>query len=87
MYQGYDVDVQRFADADANGDPVDPLSPRQDQPGLTNFHIFGGPHTGGCQFVFCDGSVRTISYSIGFEIHRRLASRKDGLPIDDAALR
>ena len=33
----------------------------------------------------CDGSVRTISYSIDGEIYRRLGNRKDGLTIDEKA--
>jgi len=26
--------------------------------------VFGGPHTGGIQVVLCDGSVRSVSYSV-----------------------
>jgi len=39
---------------------------------------WGGPHDGGVQFVFCDGSVRAIPVSIDTTNLRRLAVRNDG---------
>ena len=54
----------------------------QDRPGLGNKVGFGSPHAAGGQFVLCDGAVRTISYQIDEETHRRLGSRMDHLPID-----
>ena len=39
---------------------------------------------GGANFVFCDGSVRTISYQIDREVHRRLGNRTDGLAIGES---
>jgi prepilin-type N-terminal cleavage/methylation domain-containing protein len=44
--------------------------------------IFGGPHSGICMFVFCDGSVHGIKNSIDLETLTRLAVRNDGLPIN-----
>lgn len=43
---------------------------------------FGGPHASGVQFVFVDGSVRTVDFSIDYVIHRRLSNRHDGQPVD-----
>jgi prepilin-type N-terminal cleavage/methylation domain-containing protein len=40
--------------------------------------IFGSWHTGVCQFVLCDGSVRAISVNIDPTNLRRLADRNDG---------
>jgi prepilin-type N-terminal cleavage/methylation domain-containing protein/prepilin-type processing-associated H-X9-DG protein len=42
---------------------------------------FGSYHTGVCQFVFCDGSVRAIRNSIDTANLRRLAVRNDGEPL------
>ncbi|HXG09219.1 MAG TPA: DUF1559 domain-containing protein, partial [Gemmataceae bacterium] len=46
-----------------------------------NDKLFGGPHPGVCQFVFCDGSVRAIRVSIDLDTLARLAGRADGLPV------
>ena len=56
--------------------------PRQDRNGYNFYQGFGSAHPGGCNFSFCDGSVRTISYSIAPEIHRRLGNRRDMQPVD-----
>lgn len=80
MYQGYDWDVNRWGNS-----PPD-LLPRKDKIGYTNLSIFGSPHPGGFQVVYCDGSVHQIPYSIDGEMHRRLTSRNDGEVIDEAGV-
>ena len=85
-YQGHDVDTIRFVEANFSGSTPSPLYRpwiRQDTQGWPNYHIFGSPHPSGCQFAFCDGSVRTINFTIDFETLRRLANQKDGLVVDD----
>jgi prepilin-type N-terminal cleavage/methylation domain-containing protein len=44
---------------------------------------FGSYHTGGCQFVLCDGSVRMIPTAVAIDTLTRLAARNDGLPVGD----
>lgn len=39
---------------------------------------FGSPHPGGAQFVMCDGSVQSVSYSIDPIVYRTIGSRDDG---------
>lgn len=60
--------------------------PRQDASGSLSISIWGSAHADGVHFVFCDGSVHTISYQIDPETHRRLANRHDGEKIDHGDL-
>jgi prepilin-type N-terminal cleavage/methylation domain-containing protein/prepilin-type processing-associated H-X9-DG protein len=75
-YVGDDRDLVRFADQ----------SPAADTPGLDNSYSFGSAHTGAMNISFCDGSVRTISYSIDLQVHRYLANRADGQVVDTSSL-
>jgi prepilin-type N-terminal cleavage/methylation domain-containing protein/prepilin-type processing-associated H-X9-DG protein len=47
---------------------------------------FGSSHPGGFNVVLCDGSVRSISYSIAMDVFRLLSNRKDGQPLDTSKL-
>jgi prepilin-type N-terminal cleavage/methylation domain-containing protein len=42
---------------------------------------FGGPHSGVCMFVFCDGGVRSLALTIDPITLSYLAARQDGQPI------
>jgi prepilin-type N-terminal cleavage/methylation domain-containing protein/prepilin-type processing-associated H-X9-DG protein len=77
LYGGFDNDNHRTADG----------QPEQDRPGVQNVYIFGSAHSAGCNFVMCDGSVHSISFSIDPETHRRLGNRADNLSIDDSKWR
>jgi len=44
--------------------------------------MFGGAHAGGTPAVFCDGSVKLISYSISRPMMQNLTNRSDGNVID-----
>jgi prepilin-type N-terminal cleavage/methylation domain-containing protein/prepilin-type processing-associated H-X9-DG protein len=83
-YQGYDWDNCRWTYWDDNKKAY--AVPMQDTPGYTDIIDFGSAHAGSLNMSLCDGSVRTISYSIDPTIHANLCNRKDGNPVDASKL-
>ncbi|MDZ7618038.1 MAG: DUF1559 domain-containing protein [Patescibacteria group bacterium] len=75
MYQGEDSCTGRWTY----------LVPVTDGP-MTNVTTpgdrFGASHSGGANYVFCDGSVRTISYSVNATTFLNLGHRSSGVPVD-----
>jgi prepilin-type N-terminal cleavage/methylation domain-containing protein/prepilin-type processing-associated H-X9-DG protein len=63
---------------------VSTASPMQDTPGIGDTLVYGSTHPGGVHFVFCDGSVHLIAYSIDLGIHAHLGNRRDGIAIDES---
>jgi len=54
----------------------------QDRSGYDGCGQFGSAHAAGFNMTMCDGSVRSISYSIEAAVHACLGNRKDGTAID-----
>lgn len=73
LYSGFDADVNRFV-IDHKGALI---PPRRDKKGDISRYLFGSAHPEVCNFVYCDGSVRAVSYSIDGEVHRAAGNRKD----------
>lgn len=83
MFAGHDWDILRWS---VKGDPQNPdswvsLPPLQDRSGVQHWEHFGSSHATGANYVFCDGSVHGISYSVDSVTWIRLGIRDDGLPI------
>jgi prepilin-type processing-associated H-X9-DG protein len=70
MYSGYDWDINRWT--------CTKCEPAQDRFGEEAFASFGSAHPGGLNMVYCDGSVRVVSYDVEPDVHRRLGNRLDG---------
>ncbi len=67
---------------------MDRTAPLDTMDSLADGHNFwfGSSHAGGAQFVFCDGSVTLIHYSVDPEVFRRACCRNDGLTLNSSAL-
>jgi prepilin-type N-terminal cleavage/methylation domain-containing protein len=54
------------------------LMPQPDTPGGNFNYAFGSAHAGGWYAMFCDNSVRFMSYDIEPQVHQWLGNRLDG---------
>ncbi|MCB0084113.1 MAG: DUF1559 domain-containing protein, partial [Caldilineaceae bacterium] len=81
MYEGSAYDTHRWCYYDSVS-PAASYVPMQDRPGAVLPRRFGSPHSA-CQMVMCDGSARSVNFSIDPQIHSRYGGRNDGLPIDN----
>ena len=75
---GYLDDVYRW------GSPNEPLL--QDTWGLDSYECFGSAHFDSAGFVFCDGSVHRLSYSMDLNLLGNLCNRNNGQVIDSKAI-
>jgi prepilin-type processing-associated H-X9-DG protein len=71
---GHDWDILRWTYMESR--------PRQDRPGHNCPECFGSPHSAAANYVFCDGAVHSITYSVDTEMLRRAGHRNDGLPLE-----
>lgn len=71
---GYDYVVNRWVSTTA--------TPFRDRAGYDNIWIFGSAHSAVCNFAFCDGSVKGISYDVDGTTFWRLGVRNDHQVID-----
>jgi prepilin-type N-terminal cleavage/methylation domain-containing protein/prepilin-type processing-associated H-X9-DG protein len=81
VFGGNRNNTRRMMGIAPNGDQR-PLMPADAQTTPFANSSFGGPHTGVCQFVFVDGSVKPVKTSVGLETLTRLVNRADGLVIN-----
>ncbi len=81
LYAGNLNNFRRMMGIQPNGTTIRPLMPPEAQTTTNANSSFGGPHAGVCQFVFGDGSVRTVSLSTAPAVLSLLANSKDGQPL------
>ena len=80
---GFDNNTFRYG---GSGSPPVGLSPQPELPNTPFTTGWGSIHPTAVHFVFCDGSVHDINFTIDPETHRRLSNRSDGLQIDQSKL-
>ncbi len=87
-YVGWSNDLFRSCNVSYGAPHQDSSPPPSGWPsGFVPQAIFGSAHPAGANFVFCDGSVHTISFGIAPNVHHLLGNRADGQPIDDSQWR
>jgi len=76
MNAGWDECVVRIADQ--TRPPLPDLNAPNPASGTNWNQQFGSPHPGGVNFVMCDGSVRTVKFSVSLTVYQAAATRAGG---------
>lgn len=76
--EGWDFDTVRWGCYPPGPDIQDPAMPAHKGKYAAQRGAFGSSHSGGFLGALCDGSVRTITYSIDFNTFKNLSNRNDG---------
>jgi len=82
MYVGYDETSIRWT-TNLNGIPI---PPQQDNVAKAAPHQFGSAHATACHMLYCDGSVRVVSYVIDGKVVQRMGNRQDSSVADSNGL-
>jgi len=78
IYGGQNNSLRRMLGTDPGTGNQRALSPPNNQNGALANETFGGPHTGICQFVFCDGTVRALALDTSLDTLTALVTRSGG---------
>jgi prepilin-type N-terminal cleavage/methylation domain-containing protein len=81
IFGGQNNSVRRMVGVNSSSGDQFPLSAPNNQTGVNANQTFGGPHTGICLFVFCDGTVKPVGLSTGLSTLTALATRAGGEPV------
>jgi len=82
IFGGQNNSVRRMMGTAPNGDQR-VLMPAEAQSTALANTCFGGPHTGMCAFVFCDGSVKSVRTTATVQTLTALVGRADGLAVSN----
>jgi prepilin-type N-terminal cleavage/methylation domain-containing protein/prepilin-type processing-associated H-X9-DG protein len=72
LFHGFDNDTSRFT----------AWAPIRDRRGYSTPDPFGSAHSSTCNFVFCDGAVHSIAFTIDDVSFAHLGNRYDGIAVD-----
>ena len=83
---GFDTNTFRYGGSGGTPPSTPPkgLPPQPELPNTPFTTGWGSIHPTTVHFVYCDGSVHDINFTIDPETHRRLSNRSDGLQIDQS---
>jgi len=94
LFVGHDQDMNGYTYAQKKGLASQPFAdsvlfeyqPQQDRPGYdggTSHTRFGSAHSAGLNLVFCDGSVRLMSFDVERKVFALIGGRNDEIPAED----